>query len=116
MTDIRSGVPRPDFERDVLISQLRQAYLGLMEARETLGPGAGLQRASEAVIGELEALALVLTGDGQYFRRDRSHKGAGGLDRRDLDKGGARDAVDRSGSAMRAGQKLIGVPGEGAIV
>lgn len=79
MTDIRSGVPRPDFERDVLISQLRQAYLGLMEARETLGSGAGLQRASEAVIGELEALALVLTGDGQYFRRDRSHKGAGAL-------------------------------------
>lgn len=67
MTTPRRSRPPLDFDRDVLLAQLRQARRGMVEAQAGMRPRTGLYRCADAVISEIDEFALVLTGDRQFF-------------------------------------------------
>ncbi|EFO33818.1 putative myosin [Roseibium sp. TrichSKD4] len=61
-----------DFDQEQVMAKLREARAILVEARRTMRPKSGLARATDAVIGEIDEFALVMTGDRTFFHA-RSH-------------------------------------------
>lgn len=69
MAPRRSSLPL-DFDRDALLGTMKSARAGLVEARRGMQKRSGLMHCVDAVIEDIDELALVLTG-----RRDFFHAG-----------------------------------------
>jgi hypothetical protein len=66
MTPCRTRRPL-DFDSDALLAALKACRGQVVEARRSMRPNSGLTRCADALIGEIDELALVLTGRRDFF-------------------------------------------------